>query len=173
MRKIKGYNHYFVDKKGRIFSSKSGTLIERKTTINTSGYPQLTLWKGGKARTHSVHRLVAETYIRNTKNKAQVNHKNGIKTDNRVENLEWVTHSENTTHAYGTGLMKKRFGSANGKSKAICQLTKGGELIAEFGSACEAQRHTGFRQGNICACANGIKGFRTAGGYLWKWKDAA
>ena len=64
-----------------------------------------------------VHRLVAFSFIPNIENKPFINHKNGIKTDNRVENLEWVTHSENIQHAYKTGLMKPKEGSKNGFNK--------------------------------------------------------
>jgi len=66
-----------------------------------------------------VHRLIAESFIPNPENKPCINHKNGIKTDNRIENLEWCTYSENVIHAYQTGLMKRGSDNANSKINQI------------------------------------------------------
>ena len=74
--------------------------------LDRAGYLAFTLCHKGKCRTKFGHRLVAETFISNPDNKKEVNHKNGVRTDNDVQNLEWVTHSENMKHAYLIGLCK-------------------------------------------------------------------
>lgn len=72
--------------------------------LTKDGYPTLKLSKNGKTIRHRIHRLIAITFLSNPENKEQVNHKNAIKTDNRVENLEWNTQKENQLHACVNGL---------------------------------------------------------------------
>lgn len=77
------------------------------TRINNCGYVEVRFCRNGKRITKFIHHLLAEVFIPNINNKPFINHLNGIKTDNRLCNLEWVTHSENMIHAYANGLIKK------------------------------------------------------------------
>lgn len=102
--KVKGYN-YHVSENGEVYRVETG--YEIKQVINSSGYLTVRLWKDNKPEIKTVHRLVALAYIPNPENKPCVNHINGVKTDNRVGNLEWVTYSQNTLHSYQMGLQEK------------------------------------------------------------------
>lgn len=102
---INNYENYEVDINGNIFSKRFNRYL--KPYSNGKGYEMVRLINNDGPKPFKIHRLLALQFIPNTENKKFVNHKNGIKNDNRIENLEWCTHSENIKHAYLNNLIKK------------------------------------------------------------------
>ena len=143
---------------------------------NNSGYPCVGLRKDGKTHPKRVHRLVAIAFIPNPENKPQVNHKKGIKTDNRASELEWATAAENNRHAY-IELLKQgswkgtseNWNDINGKHSAckkIIQKDLNGYLIKEWDSLKEASDSL-----NIKYLSKALRKNKDAGGFLWEYKE--
>jgi DNA-binding CsgD family transcriptional regulator len=113
-------NLYFISDDLKFYSYPKKTrkgIREIKPWLNKNGYLMIDLVKNKKVTKFLCHRLIAECFIENKNNKPQVNHINGIKTDNRVENLEWCTVSENRLHAFKTNLQ-----NAKGEKNSSCKL---------------------------------------------------
>jgi hypothetical protein len=116
IRRVDGWPDYYISKTGILYSCKrinrafmSGGLYPIKFKLNPRGYPEISMFRekttGGKERKYyRIHQLVAQNWIDKPadwdEKVYEINHKNGIKTDNRVENLEWMTRSENVIHSY-------------------------------------------------------------------------
>ena len=124
LKPIKNYERYLIDpENGNIYSNAKGKkMFLLKTYTKPDGYVAVTLWddsvRGTKKRkTFLVHRLVAENFIPNTENKPTVNHKDGNKLNNCVDNLEWATSHEQNVHAFANGLNYARKGEAANRAE--------------------------------------------------------
>ncbi len=165
---IKGYEGlYQIGSNGTVKSFHRNKEKLLKLNPVKDGYLCVFLFKNGKGKQHQVHRLVAQAFLDNPDNLPQVNHKNEIKTDNRVENLEWCDTKYNVN--YGTAIRRRSEKRLNGaQSKTVCQYTLNGEFVAEYPSTREVERKLGFFQTGISsACLGKAKTYK---GYKWKYK---
>lgn len=164
------WKKYYFNEKETEYSVSTDGLVKKDTKndyilsqSSQQDYKFVTLLIEGKQKRMRVHRMVAETFIPNPENKPFVNHINGNRSDNNVENLEWVTPSENTQHAVATGLMN------NGRKRAVIQYNLNGDKMMTFESASEAARQTGSLQSKITMCCRRQR--ETANDYQWRYVD--
>lgn len=150
------------DKKNRVYERrKKGRIL--KPFSSKRGYLKVTLTKNKKTKDVKIHRIVATTFLDNPLNKRDINHKNGIKTDNRIVNLEWATHQENMQHAFKTGLISKF------KKIKIKQYDIHGKFIKEYESISEASRELNIK---IAGLSKSLKsGNHKYKGFLWEYAD--
>ena len=138
-----------------------------KPDISNCGYLRVRLYGKNECRRFSIHRLVAEAFIDNPENKPEVNHLDGNKTNNNVENLEWATSKENMRHSILLGKVMPKYGKHKG-SKPVVQLSIDGSYIAEFSSCSEAADKTNSNKhhiANVCG-----KRRKTTNGFKWVFK---
>lgn len=136
-----------------------------KQTSSKGCHLFVSLSKDGVSVCYPVHRLVAMTFIPNPLNLPQVNHKNGIKNDNRVENLEWCDNSYNIWHAYNI------LGNTVYKDRKICQYTKQGAFIREWESANQVEKKLGFLASTITSVCKRKQHRKTAYGFNWRFAN--
>lgn len=171
---IAGYEElYQVSNLGRIkrilFKNGKYEFAKEKILKNvlTKDYYHITLSKNNKKQIYMVHKLVAKAFLDEEKNKDYINHKDGNKLNNNVENLEWCTLSENTNHAYKNGLMKRYKEKYEKMKKQVGQYTLDGTLITKYESIRDASRKTKIDSANISKSCKNLN--RNAGGYKWKF----
>lgn len=140
------------------------------------GYRLVVLQKDGRAKTFRVARLVASAFLKKPSSKIEVNHKDGVRDNDSLDNLEWVSRSQNALHAYKLGLQKQ--GNEHGKAVSVSQFVKVGirdsvSKVATFGTITEASRITGIERTNISRTCVKNRLFDankySAGGFIWRY----
>lgn len=157
--------------KGISYHLRKGRIL--KKAINTKGYYYVNLSKNSKVKNTSIHKIVAKTFINNPNNYICVNHKDGDKLNNCVENLEWCTYSHNNKEAYKQGLKKPTWKNKTNKyhplSKIVYQYDMEGNFIKEWDNASEIKRQLGYCSENIRSCCKGKR--KKAHNFIWKYKE--
>lgn len=136
-------DRYRISSQGRLWLVITGRMAT--PLKNDRGYLVVTFWRDNKTKTASLHRIMAVAFLPNPEGKKTVNHKNGIKTDNRLENLEWMTHAEQQRHK--VDVLHKGCGATGG----------GNKLTAEQVLAIRAERPAGRHKGAKTYLALGRK----------------
>lgn len=152
--------NYSISDKGEVRKDANNYIMKLQIQ---QGYKHVTLQINKKAKRFRVHRLVAEAFIPNPENKPYVNHIDGNRQNNLVENLEWVTPAENTQHAVSSGLMLPT------RERSVVQFDLDGNKIAEFPSLREAARQTNSNDEKICVCCQLQR--EQHNGFQWRYKN--
>ena len=150
MKDVVGYEGlYAVTSCGKVWSYKSKKFLEQ--SYNNKGYLMVNLYKDGKSKNHLIHRLVAEAYLPNPNNLPQVDHIDGNKMHNYLNNLQWITNKDNCRKS---------------NNKPILQFDLDGNFIREWECSTDVFKEV---KSGICHCLKGR--YKSAYGYIWKYKD--
>lgn len=153
---------------GRVVPSKNGSTQKKRVRILTQevtvdGYCRIRLYdKNGKSWHYQVHRIVMEAFVGHSD--LQVNHKNEIKSDNRVVNLEYLTPKANCNYGKRNEKISEKMIGVN--SRGVVQMKKDGGIITTFPSRMDAAEKTKVNATNIGRCCAGLR--KSAGGFLWR-----
>lgn len=143
-------------------------------------YPHVGVKINGKRVTKKIHRLVAEAFLPNKDNLPEVNHIDGDKRNNRVDNLEWCSSSQNVLHSiyvlHPNQIAPMVFYNKYTRPKPILQISKSGIVLNRFANGAEASKATGVCQRDILMVANHVQfkpghERKTAGGYVWRFES--
>jgi len=164
----------------KIMNVKTGKIL--KPFKQKYGYYQVCLTKDGVHKVYSLHRLIAETFKPNPDNKPCIDHINTYKDDNRIENLKWVTHKENSSNPLTREHISKgksgekhpyyhKYGKDIPNAKPVLQYDLEGNFLREWECARQIERELGISFKYISRCCHNNYGRKTAGGYIWKFKE--
>lgn len=168
--KIKGYDNYSVSSNGEVRNDIRMSIL--KPNKNCKGYLYVILSKDNKQVNKKIHRLVAESFLPNPNNKPTVNHINGIKTDNNVNNLEWATNQENSAHYWqnlATASNRYRLalsGYRRSYKRKVLRINDN----KTYSSITEAALDSNTTESLICQVCKGKR--KTTGGYSWKYIES-
>lgn len=161
---FRSVDRYIVDKNGNKKFVKSKTYdLTKKSYRDKDGYVEVALCKLGKTKYYRVHRLVWEAFNGKIQDGMVINHKNEIKNDNRLSNIEVCTVLYNNCYGNRQYVVHKKF------MKPVLQFTLDGTFIKEFESQSSAALELGVEQAPISMCCRGLR--PTAYGYIWKFKN--
>ena len=163
--RVKSYDKKVIQKHywsgEMVIHTYKGRMMALQTQNN--GYIIANLTKNKRQRKHLVHRLVATAFLQKEVGKDYINHLDNNPANNRVDNLEWCTQSENIKYAYNN---KTKIPP---HMKRIYQIDSDGNIVNEFYSMKEAERQTDIKSANISKCCREIRNY--AGGYKWKYAE--
>ena len=168
---IKGFEEYSIDTNGVVYSKKDRPL---KPSLNHRGYCIVNFMINGERRGFAVHTLVAKQFIHNDDDtRTQVNHKDGNKQNNNVDNLEWVTPKENVQHAIHC-LGYNNVGANNPNAKCVGAFDKSGNLVYRFEALADGARffckdgeNFTYKKNSIYRAIKGTR--KTYKGCIWKY----
>lgn len=168
---IKGYEGlYQVSNLGNVKSLKYGREKILKGYKNYKGYLTVKLLKNKKSKIYLIHRLVAICFLPNNFGNVEIDHINTDRTDNRLENLRWVTHKENCNNSITKeNYSKCRKGKLSPLAKPTIQFTPKGEFVKKWDCIRDIERDLEFSNKNISSCCNGKR--KTAYGYKWGYVE--
>jgi hypothetical protein len=162
-------SNFGVVKRVKHFITKKEFIL--KGINNGNNYLSVNLSKDGKKERIYIHRIVCIAFLENPDKKDEVNHIDGIRTNNNLTNLEWVTRSENHFHRYKVlkqkGVNYGKKGILNWRSKPVNKLDLNNNIIETYPAVMEAMRITGIQESCIRACIYGRQ--KTAGGFKWSY----